>query len=69
MIVVMLSKNHPGAILRALPFVRPITASLVMEVPYASGEHRAALFGAGAVLLGLILLVNGLARRMGGGRA
>lgn len=67
MIVVLVSKNFPSGFLQAFPFLRPITATLVMEVPYATGEHRAALFGAGAVLLLLILLVNGLARRIGRG--
>jgi ABC-type phosphate transport system permease subunit len=67
MIVLMATKNDPVGLLYAYPFVRPITAALVMEVPYAAGEHRAALFGAGAVLLVLILLVNALARRMGRG--
>jgi ABC-type phosphate transport system permease subunit len=65
MIVLMMTKNDPVGLWFGLPQVRSVTATIAMEVPYAVGDHRAALFGAGAVLLVLVLLVNSLARRLG----
>lgn len=42
--------------------VRTLTGNIALEMAYAVGQHRQALFAAGGVLLILVLLVNSLAR-------
>ncbi|GIW99916.1 MAG: phosphate ABC transporter permease subunit PstC [Pirellulaceae bacterium] len=37
--------------------VRPITANIALEMPYAEGIHRATLFAGGLMLLGVIALL------------
>ena len=41
---------------------RTLTGNIAVEIMYASGEHRAALFATGVVLFVLIVLINGTAR-------
>ena len=38
--------------------VRPMTAGIVMEMSYASGLHRQALFAIGLILFLFIMVVN-----------
>lgn len=40
--------------------IRPLTVNIVNEMGYALGTHRSALFATGFILLGFILLLNGL---------
>lgn len=42
--------------------VRTLTGNIALEMSYAAGEHRQALFAAGGLLLLIVLLVNALAR-------
>ena len=56
--VAMVAGNQttmPGGLLRG---VRTLTANVMMEMGYAQGLHRQALFGTGLVLFLLILLLN-----------
>lgn len=48
--------------------VRVLTANIALEMPYATGEHRAALFASGLVLMLIVTLLASLANR-GGGRS
>lgn len=41
-----------------LDMVRPMTAAIALEFPYATGEHQDALFSIGVVLLILIMALN-----------
>ena len=43
--------------------VRTLTANIALEMAYATGDHRAALFVSGLVLTGLVTLLVGLALR------
>jgi phosphate transport system permease protein len=48
--------------------VRTLTANIALEMAYATGDHRAALFVSGLALMALVLVLAGLAWRWGGGR-
>lgn len=48
--------------------VRTLTANIALEMAYATGEHRAALFVSGLVLTGLVMLLARWALRQGGVR-
>ncbi|MGB5234575.1 MAG: phosphate ABC transporter permease subunit PstC [Candidatus Macondimonas sp.] len=48
--------------------VRTLTANIALEMAYAQGAQRSALFASGLALLGLVILISGLARRAGGVR-
>lgn len=52
--------NNPLTILLS-PF-RSLTGNVAVEINYAAGAHRSALFFTGVLLFGMILLVNSLAR-------
>lgn len=69
MAVLMVTGNVAAPPLSPLDPARTLTGSIAMEIGYATGRHREALFATGALLLALVLLVNRLARRMGGGRS
>lgn len=66
MAVIMVTGNAvqmPGSILDP---VRTLTANVALEMGYAAGDHRAALFATGVVLFLIIMVLNGaagLARR------
>ncbi len=45
--------------------VRTLTANIALEMAYATGEHRAALFVSGLVLTGLVILLAMVAARFG----
>lgn len=48
--------------------VRTLTANIALEMAYAQGAQRSALFASGLALLGLVILISGLARRVDGVR-
>jgi phosphate transport system permease protein len=48
--------------------VRALTANIALEMAYATGDHRAALFVSGVALMALVLLLAALAWRLSGGR-
>lgn len=48
--------------------VRTLTANIALEMAYAQGAQRSALFASGLALLALVILISGLARRAGGVR-
>lgn len=65
MAVLMVTGNvavPPGS---PLDPVRTLTGNIAMEMGYAVGMHRSALFGTGALLLAAVLAVNAGARRLG----
>jgi phosphate transport system permease protein len=41
--------------------VRTLTANLALEMGYAAGDHRAALFATGMVLFLIVIVLNGVA--------
>ncbi len=47
--------------------VRTLTANIALEMAYATGDHRSALFVSGLALMALVLVLAGLAWRRGGG--
>lgn len=59
MAVIMVAGNSvqmPGS---PLDSVRTLTANIALEMGYASGDHRAALFATGIVLFVIIMILNG----------
>jgi phosphate ABC transporter permease protein PstC len=61
MAVIMVTGNAvqmPGS---PLDPVRTLTANIALEMGYAAGDHRAALFATGIVLFLIIMALNGLA--------
>jgi phosphate transport system permease protein len=68
MAVIMVTGNVvrlPGSIFDP---VRTLTANIALEMAYAAGEHRQALFAIAIVLFGFVMLLNLLARLAGGRR-
>ncbi|HLO03282.1 MAG TPA: ABC transporter permease subunit [Symbiobacteriaceae bacterium] len=65
MIVLLTVRRDYAGFAYGMPAVQPVTSAIAMEIPTSVGIHRAALFGAGAVLLGLSLLMGAIARRFG----
>jgi phosphate transport system permease protein len=63
MAVIMIAGNAtqiPGSILDS---VRTLTANIAMEMGFAIGEHREALFACGVVLFFIIMILNTIALR------
>ena len=61
MAVIMIAGNAasvPGSILAP---VRTLTSNIALEMGYASGEHRQALFATGVILFLIIMVLNTLA--------
>jgi phosphate transport system permease protein len=48
--------------------VRTLTANIALEMAYATGDHRGALFVSGLLLTGLVLVLAASASRLGGSR-
>lgn len=48
--------------------VRTLTANIALELGYAAGDHRAALFVTGLVLMGMVVLLVGIAEWVSRGR-
>lgn len=65
MAVLMVTGNVPWVPHSPLDPVRTLTGNIAMEMGYAVGEHRAALFATGALLLAVVMAVNAAARRVG----
>jgi phosphate transport system permease protein len=65
MAVLMVTGNSASLPNSLLDPIRTLTGNIALEMAYATGAHRQALFATGALLLGLVLLVNQLARRGG----
>lgn len=63
MAVLMVTGNVAAAPGSPLDPARTLTGNIAMEMGYAVGRHREALFATGALLLGIVLAVNALARR------
>jgi phosphate transport system permease protein len=61
MAVVMVAGNAVQLPHSPLDPVRTLTANLALEMGYAAGDHRAALFATGIVLFLVIVVLNGVA--------
>lgn len=71
MAVLMVSGNVVQTPASLFDPVRTLAANIVLEMAYAVGDHRAALFASGLVLTGLVLVLASVAARFAGnhGRA
>ncbi len=68
MAVIMIAGNAlkiPGSILDS---VRTLTSTIALELGYAAGDHRAALFACGSILFLIIIVLNIIAIRVTGRR-
>ncbi len=63
MAVIMISGNATGIAHSPLDSVRTLTANIAIEMGYAVGDHRRALFATGVVLFCFIMLLNVVALR------
>jgi phosphate ABC transporter permease protein PstC len=61
MAVIMVAGNALRLPHSPLDSVRTLTSNIALELGYASGDHRAALFATGLVLFAVILALNGAA--------
>ncbi len=69
MAVLMVAGNvvqTPGSLFDS---VRVLTANIALEMPYATGDHRAALFASGLLLMMIVTLLAWWAGRQQGGHA
>lgn len=66
--MVMVCGNIVQVPVSLLDPVRTLTANIALEMAYAQGAQRSALFASGLALLALAILISGLARRAGGVR-
>ncbi len=69
MAVLMVSGNVVQVPSSLFDPVRTLTANIGLEMAYALGDHRAALFVSGLTLTALVLALAALAGRFDGGRA
>jgi phosphate transport system permease protein len=65
MAVLMVTGNVAAPPHSPLDPVRTLTGNIAMEMGYAVGRHREALFATGALLLAMVMAVNAAARRFG----
>ncbi len=65
MAVVLVTGNVAAAPHSLLDPVRTLTANIALEMGYATGLHRSALFATGTLLLAAVLTVDAVARRIG----
>jgi phosphate transport system permease protein len=63
MAVLMVTGNVAAPPTSPLDPVRTLTGNIAMEMGYAVGHHREALFATGALLLAMVVGVNAVARR------
>ncbi|UCG92760.1 MAG: phosphate ABC transporter permease subunit PstC [candidate division WOR-3 bacterium] len=66
MAVIMIAGNAlkiPGSLLDS---VRTLTSTIALELGYAAGDHRAALFACGSILFIIIIILNIVAIRVTG---
>jgi phosphate transport system permease protein len=61
MAVIMVAGNSVQMPHSILDSVRTLTANIALEMGYAAGDHRAALFATGIVLFLIIMVLNALA--------
>ena len=61
MAVIMVSGNSVNIPHSALDSVRTLTANIALEMSYATGVHREALFATGVVLFAGIIILNSIA--------
>lgn len=64
MAVLMVSGNVVQTPTSVFEPVRALTANIALELPYATGEHRAGLFVSGVFLIGIVLALAALAARL-----
>jgi len=74
MAVIMVAGNAISIPHSPLAPVRTLTSNIALEMGYAAGEHREALFATGVILFIIIMVLNTVAtvtsrRRKGEGRA
>ena len=69
MAVIMVAGNTVKIPHSALDPVRTLTANIAMEMAYATGLHREALFATGVVLFVVIMVLNGVATSVIKGRS
>jgi phosphate transport system permease protein len=60
MAVILVAGNSPQLAFSPLESVRTLTATIAMEMGYASGRHSEMLFSIGVVLFVMILVLNGV---------
>jgi phosphate transport system permease protein len=60
MAVILVSGNSPQLVNSPLESIRTLTATIAMEMGYASGRHSEMLFSIGVVLFIIILVLNSL---------
>ena len=60
MAVILVAGNSPQLVLSPLESVRTLTATIAMEMGYASGRHSEMLFSIGVTLFTIILILNSL---------
>jgi len=58
MAVIMVLGNAPGIPTSILDPVRTLTTNIGIEMGYAAGDHRQALFATGIVLFVIIMILN-----------
>jgi phosphate ABC transporter permease protein PstC len=63
MAVIMISGNSTAIPHSALDSVRTLTANIAIEMGYAVGAHRQALFATGVILFFFIMILNAVALR------
>jgi len=61
MAVIMIAGNSVNIPTSALDSVRTLTANIALEMSYATGMHRQALFATGVVLFIVIIILNSIA--------
>ena len=61
MAVIMIAGNAVAVPRSALDPVRTLTSNIALEMGYASGEHRQALFATGVILFVIIMILNTMA--------
>jgi phosphate transport system permease protein len=61
MAVIMVAGNTLAAPHSILDPVRTLTSNIALEMGYASGDHRKALFATGIVLFLVIMILNSIA--------
>ncbi len=61
MAVIMIAGNAIGIPNSPLAPVRTLTSNIALEMGYASGEHREALFATGVILFVIIMILNTIA--------
>lgn len=69
MAVIMISGNATTIPSSPLDSVRTLTANIAIEMGYAIGDHRQALFATGVVLFFFIMILNAVALKFSGKKA